>query len=213
VCDRLRHVFSGLDYAGGVGRKNKSSTTRARRPSEIYLLSRGFSGFKRGPKPCHSAEFQFIQAAGGLSSTLIRARSPHEWLPKGADLILNKASGAPGFWIGSVIVMAGVPSVMQAMLDEVDRPSHALGNRARIRARRRHRNATRRDRPSIDNNGCSKGLRSNSLARTKQHRPPCRPHHILTRFIHPGADGAWKLIRSPHRCAAGTNAIAAVDQR
>ena len=32
---------------------------------------------------------------------------------------LNKVSGAPGFWIGNVIVMAGVPSIMQAMLDEV----------------------------------------------------------------------------------------------
>jgi molybdopterin-biosynthesis enzyme MoeA-like protein len=40
-------------------------------------------------------------------------------IPKCADLILNKVSGAPGFWIGDVIVMAGVPSIMQAMLDEV----------------------------------------------------------------------------------------------
>jgi molybdopterin-biosynthesis enzyme MoeA-like protein len=40
-------------------------------------------------------------------------------IPKGADLILNKVSGAPGFWIGNVIVMAGVPSIMQATLDEV----------------------------------------------------------------------------------------------
>src|SRR5436190_13422534 len=40
-------------------------------------------------------------------------------IPKGAELVLNKVSGAPGFWIGNVIVMAGVPSIMQAMLDEV----------------------------------------------------------------------------------------------
>jgi molybdopterin-biosynthesis enzyme MoeA-like protein len=40
-------------------------------------------------------------------------------IPKGADLILNKVSGAPGFWIGNVIVLAGVLSIMQAMLDEV----------------------------------------------------------------------------------------------
>jgi molybdopterin-biosynthesis enzyme MoeA-like protein len=40
-------------------------------------------------------------------------------IPNGAELILNKVSGAPGFWIGNVIVMAGVPSIMQAMLDEV----------------------------------------------------------------------------------------------
>ena len=40
-------------------------------------------------------------------------------IPKGADLVLNKVSGAPGFGIGNVIVMAGVPSIMQSMLDEV----------------------------------------------------------------------------------------------
>jgi molybdopterin-biosynthesis enzyme MoeA-like protein len=40
-------------------------------------------------------------------------------IPKGADLILNKVSGAPGFWIGNVILMAGTPSIMRAMLDEV----------------------------------------------------------------------------------------------
>src|SRR5262249_7677947 len=39
-------------------------------------------------------------------------------IPKGADLILNKVSRAAGFWIDNVIVMAGVPSIMQAMLDE-----------------------------------------------------------------------------------------------
>jgi molybdopterin-biosynthesis enzyme MoeA-like protein len=33
--------------------------------------------------------------------------------------VVNKVSGAPGIWIGNVIVMAGVPSIMQAMLDEV----------------------------------------------------------------------------------------------
>jgi len=40
-------------------------------------------------------------------------------IPKGADLIVNKVSSAPGFRIGNVHVMAGVPSIMQAMLDEV----------------------------------------------------------------------------------------------
>ena len=40
-------------------------------------------------------------------------------IPACADLILNKVSAAPGFRIGNVHVMAGVPSIMQAMLDEV----------------------------------------------------------------------------------------------
>ena len=38
-------------------------------------------------------------------------------IPFGADLVDNPVSRAPGFRIGNVIVMAGVPSVMQAMLD------------------------------------------------------------------------------------------------
>lgn len=38
-------------------------------------------------------------------------------IPKGAVLVENKVSGAPGFRLENVIVMAGVPSIMQAMLD------------------------------------------------------------------------------------------------
>lgn len=40
-------------------------------------------------------------------------------IPHGAELVTNRISKAPGFWIGNVIVMAGVPSIMQAMMDEV----------------------------------------------------------------------------------------------
>jgi molybdenum cofactor synthesis domain-containing protein len=40
-------------------------------------------------------------------------------IPAGADLIENPVSKAPGFMIGNVITMAGVPAVMQAMLDVV----------------------------------------------------------------------------------------------
>jgi molybdenum cofactor synthesis domain-containing protein len=40
-------------------------------------------------------------------------------IPAGADLIMNKVSNAPGFRIGNVFVMAGVPAIMQAMLDEI----------------------------------------------------------------------------------------------
>jgi molybdopterin-biosynthesis enzyme MoeA-like protein len=40
-------------------------------------------------------------------------------IPAGAALVHNGISSAPGFWIGNVIVMAGVPAIMQAMLDDV----------------------------------------------------------------------------------------------
>jgi molybdenum cofactor synthesis domain-containing protein len=60
---------------------------------------------------------------------LFRARVPNMELnearlrmariPAGAELVENKVSAAPGFMIGNVIVMAGVPSIMQTMLDAV----------------------------------------------------------------------------------------------
>lgn len=40
-------------------------------------------------------------------------------IPDTATLIKNSVSGAPGFQIGNVFVMAGVPAVMKAMLEEL----------------------------------------------------------------------------------------------
>jgi molybdenum cofactor synthesis domain-containing protein len=40
-------------------------------------------------------------------------------IPEGAELIDNPVSHAPGFHIGNVYVMAGVPRIMQAMFDGV----------------------------------------------------------------------------------------------
>jgi molybdopterin-biosynthesis enzyme MoeA-like protein len=48
---------------------------------------------------------------------LNEARMRMARIPAGADLIDNPISRAPGFKLGNVIVMAGVPSIMQAMLD------------------------------------------------------------------------------------------------
>ena len=55
----------------------------------------------------------------GTGAEMTEARMRMTRIPKGADLVLNEVSGAPGFWIGNVIVLAGVPSIMQAMLDQV----------------------------------------------------------------------------------------------
>jgi molybdenum cofactor synthesis domain-containing protein len=50
---------------------------------------------------------------------LNEARMRMTRIPQGAELVHNKVSRAPGFWLGNVIVMAGIPAVMQAMLDDV----------------------------------------------------------------------------------------------
>jgi molybdenum cofactor synthesis domain-containing protein len=50
---------------------------------------------------------------------LNEARMRMARIPAGAELIANAISKAPGFNIGNVYVMAGVPAIMQAMLDVV----------------------------------------------------------------------------------------------
>ena len=54
-------------------------------------------------------------------------------IPDGAELVENSISKAPGFWIGNVIVMAGVPSIMRMMLDAVT-PKLAGGARTIARS-------------------------------------------------------------------------------
>lgn len=50
---------------------------------------------------------------------LTGARRRMARIPEGAELIANPVSVAPGFTIGNVHVMAGVPSIFQAMLDSL----------------------------------------------------------------------------------------------
>ena len=52
-------------------------------------------------------------------------------IPIGAELVENAISKAPGFRIGNVIVMAGVPVIMEAMLDAVA-PQLATGARVLV---------------------------------------------------------------------------------
>jgi molybdenum cofactor synthesis domain-containing protein len=63
-----------------------------------------------------------------MGTEMNEARMRMTRIPAGAELVPNRVSAAPGFWIGNVVVMAGVPSIMQAMLDEVA-PKLATGAR------------------------------------------------------------------------------------
>jgi molybdenum cofactor synthesis domain-containing protein len=51
----------------------------------------------------------------GVELTPARLRMAR--IPFGAELVENSVSIAPGFMLGNVIVMAGIPSIMQVMLD------------------------------------------------------------------------------------------------
>ena len=51
----------------------------------------------------------------GLELNEARLRMAH--IPQGASLVLNSVSGAPGFRMQNVFVLAGVPQIMQAMFE------------------------------------------------------------------------------------------------
>jgi molybdenum cofactor synthesis domain-containing protein len=64
--------------------------------------------------------------------TLNDARLKMARIPEGASLIANPVSKAPGFQIGNVFVLAGVPSIMRGMLEDI--PHRIEGGKV-VRAR------------------------------------------------------------------------------
>lgn len=60
------------------------------------------------------------------------ARKRMARIPQGAELIENPVSKAPGFHIGNVFVLAGVPMIMQAMLESLSH--HIMGGEKMLSA-------------------------------------------------------------------------------
>src|SRR5256712_9285484 len=104
----LRHPYTYVFTTGGIGPTHDDITA----DSVAKALGVPIDTDPRSLAILH----EWLKATG---AEMIEARLRMTRIPKGADLVLNKVSGGPGFWIGDVIVMAGVPSIMQAMLDEV----------------------------------------------------------------------------------------------
>ncbi len=104
----LRARYTYVFTSGGIGPTHDDITADA--------ISMAFE------LPCeHDANAMKIlgdsYAARGVEFNETRQRMAR--MPQGAVHIANRVSVAPGFKIGNVYVMAGVPSVFEAMLDEV----------------------------------------------------------------------------------------------
>jgi molybdenum cofactor synthesis domain-containing protein len=104
----LRHRYTYVFTTGGIGPTHDDITADC--------VAKAF-GVPIDVDPRALAILQERLATTKIEMNDARLRMTR--IPKGADLVLNKVSGAPGMWIGNVIVMAGVPTIMQAMLDEV----------------------------------------------------------------------------------------------
>jgi molybdenum cofactor synthesis domain-containing protein len=104
----LRARYTYVFTTGGIGPTHDDITADA--------VAKAF-GVPIHPDPRAVEILEARLAATG--STMNEARMRMTRMPAGAELVLNKVSAAPGFRIGNVIVMAGVPHIMQAMLDDV----------------------------------------------------------------------------------------------
>src|SRR5712672_378440 len=102
----LRHRYTYVFTTGGIGPTHDDITADC--------VAKAF-GVSIDVDPRARALLLTRIAEKDLNEARLRMARIH----KGADLILNKVSAAPGFRIGNVHVMAGVPTIMQAMLDEV----------------------------------------------------------------------------------------------
>ncbi|RTL84684.1 MAG: competence/damage-inducible protein A [Hyphomicrobiales bacterium] len=102
----LRARYDYVFTTGGIGPTHDDITADA--------IARAF-GVEAGEDPRAIAMLRERFSEEELNP----ARRRMARIPKGAELIRNAASKAPGFWIGNVIVMAGVPMIMQSMMDTV----------------------------------------------------------------------------------------------
>ncbi len=104
--DALRARYTYVFTTGGIGPTHDDITSDA--------VARAFGvGISEDPRAI-ALLLERIKPEDLNEARRRMARIPH-----GAELVENSVSKAPGFWIGNVIVMAGVPSVMTAMLDAV----------------------------------------------------------------------------------------------
>jgi molybdenum cofactor synthesis domain-containing protein len=114
----LRARYSYVFTTGGIGPTHDDITADA--------IARAFGvEIDEDPRALAMLSERFSQAE------LNPARRRMARIPKGAALVPNAISSAPGFWIGNVIVMAGVPSVMHAMMDTVG-PQLKTGRRVLV---------------------------------------------------------------------------------
>ncbi|WP_454916484.1 competence/damage-inducible protein A [Xanthobacter sediminis] len=102
----LRHRFTYVFTTGGIGPTHDDITADS--------IAKAF-GVSIDVDPRARAMLLEYIAEKDLNEARLRMAR----IPAGAELVVNEVSKAPGFRIGNVIVMAGVPRIMQAMLEAV----------------------------------------------------------------------------------------------
>jgi molybdenum cofactor synthesis domain-containing protein len=104
---RFDHVFT----TGGIGPTHDDIT------SECIAAAFGVP-WEPHPDAWERMASHYARTSGGIAE-FNAARQRMATMPRGAILIDNEISIAPGFTLGNVHVMAGVPRIMRAMFDSL----------------------------------------------------------------------------------------------
>jgi molybdenum cofactor synthesis domain-containing protein len=102
--NELRSRYDYVFTTGGIGPTHDDITSAS--------IAKAFGvPWMRHPDAVKILEAQY--EPGQLNEARLRMAT----MPEGAELVDNPVSGAPGYRIGNVFVLAGVPSIMRAMFD------------------------------------------------------------------------------------------------
>lgn len=104
----LREAYAMVFTSGGIGPTHDDITADA--------IAAAF-GRSIGVRDDAKRVLGEFCEANGLEVTEARLRMAR--VPDGAELIQNGVSGAPGFTVGNVHVLAGVPAIFRSMLNEL----------------------------------------------------------------------------------------------
>ena len=99
----LRKNYNYVFTSGGIG------------PTHDDITSESVSKAFNLPYEKHEEGYKILEAyykPGEFND----GRQKMIWMPRGANLILNPTSGAPGFYVENVFVLPGVPSILKSML-------------------------------------------------------------------------------------------------
>ena len=104
--NELKKNFSYVFTSGGIGPTHDDIT--AETVSKCFNLK----------YEIHQEAYKILEKYYGKEN-FNEGRQKMVWMPSNANLILNPASGAPGFNIENVFCLPGVPSILQSMLPEL----------------------------------------------------------------------------------------------
>ena len=101
--NELKQKFDYIFTSGGIG------------PTHDDITAQSISKAFELKYEIHKEAYKILEKYYGTND-FNEGRQRMTWMPSEANLILNPASGAPGFYVKNVFCLPGVPAILESML-------------------------------------------------------------------------------------------------